>query len=256
VDIFICAHKDFNACPKNKIYKVIHGNEDISVPLEEYTESHTEFSDFEFSLAEGSRIYWLYKNYNPKKYIGICHYRKYFSFFDDVPNIEEIFEAHDIIVTEPQTQYGIIRQYSLTHNVRDIIDVINIVNETQKSWIERGFMKSVNGNVLYACNMFIMRSDDFLKYCECVFGVIKEFCKRRGWENDNDVKKYVELNKEDYLKMIYPGNTIEYQSRVLGFLLERLTSLYISTHFSKPYKFPILVTEDKYKGKSGNNYIK
>jgi hypothetical protein len=247
LDIFICAHKDFKAYPTNDVYKIIHGNEKIDVPLRQYSETHTELSDLEFSLAEGSRIYWLYKNYKLKKYIGICHYRKYFSFFDKIPDIEKIFSGHDIIVTKPQTSCSVIKQYSASHRTDDLIDLLNIIKEINPSWFNKGVLDCVNKNVLYACNMFIMESSEFLKYCEYVFNIIKEFCKRRGWKNDEDIRKYVEEHKNEYLKQVYPGNTIEYQSRVLGFLLERLTSIYISTNFENPHIIPMIITEDKYK---------
>ena len=129
LDIFICSHTDFKIYPKNNVYKIVHGKEHITVPLEQYIETETDLSSLEYSLAEGSRMYWLYKNYKLKKYIGICHYRKYFDFFENVPNIDELFKEHDIITTTPLTEKSLLDQYSEYHRKEDLIEICEIASQ-------------------------------------------------------------------------------------------------------------------------------
>lgn len=255
VDIFICAHKDFKEFPNNPVYKIIHGKEKINIPLEQYTETTTDLSPMQFSLAEGSRIYWLLKNYEPKDYIGICHYRKYFKFYDNVPNIDCIFKDHDVITTEPLTHISIANGYAISHRFRDLQDMANIACRLYPEWAKE-FVKALNGNILYSCNMFVMRKNDFKDYGDKAFSILKGFCNERGWNTDEGIKKYVEEHRNEYVKNIYPGNTTEYQQRILGFLLERITSAYISTMFKNPYTVEMITTEDKYKGKEGEKYFK
>jgi ATP-dependent exoDNAse (exonuclease V) alpha subunit len=61
-----------------------------------------------------------------------------------------------------------------------------------------------------------------------------------------DIDKRIENNKEKYLKNFYPNNTVEYQHRIYGYLLERMVGVFIVKHFKKLKWYNIIVTEDKY----------
>lgn len=252
VDIFICAHKNFEKYPDNDVYTIVHGHESIDVPLKQIEEGDTDISSMEYSLAEGSRMYYLWKNYNFKKYVGFCHYRKYFNFFDRVPNIDKIFENYDVILTNPIKCGSIPAEYGYYHNLNDLMAVKDIIQKDFKEYYQP-FMNACFSGIMFPCNMFIMKSEDFNEYCSFVFGVLKEFIKERGFKNDNDIKAYVRKHSAEYLKNFYPNNTIEYQSRILGYLLERLTNAYIFYKFKKPICFSLMETEDKYShGKASN----
>lgn len=244
-DIFVCAHKEFKVCPTNPVYKVIHGDSDLNVPIEQYRETDTDLHSMEFSLAEGSRIYWLWKNWKCKDYIGICHYRKYFKFFNEVPDLDEVFNEYDVITTEMTLPFDMPTAYKITHRFEDFKTVFRIVSEKYE-WISNSLLNSGTCNKLHPCNMFVMRREDFNEYCGIVFDIINIFCERMNWKSDDDIKKFVAEHESEYKKSIYPGNTLEYQSRVLGFILERLTSMYIDAKFKSPLISEIIVTEDKY----------
>ena len=245
VDIFICAHKDFKVYPDNDVYTIVHGNEKISVPLKQISESEDDISPMQFSFAEGSRMYYLWKNYGFKKYVGFCHYRKYFSFFDKVPDIDKIFKNYDVILANPIKCGNIPMEYGGYHNINDLMLVKDIIRNKFKEYYS-AFIRACMSGIMFPCNMFIMKSDDYKEYCSFVFGVLKEFTKERGFKSDNDIKIYVKKHSNEYLKNYYPNNTIEYQSRMCGFLLERLTNAYIFYKFKNPLCFSIMETETKY----------
>lgn len=246
LDIFICSHKQFDIYPKNDIYKVIHGTEEIDVDLDEFEDYGTKLTPMEFSYAEGSRMYWLWKNYRLKDYIGICHYRKYFDFWDKVPNMDKVFENHDVVLGSPMNWGSNFAFYQNCHNINDMMLTMDIIKQKYPEY-DKPFREYMLGGKMYICNMFIMKSNDYKDYCKFVFGVLEEFTKRRKWHSDLDIKRYVTLHKQEYIKNFYPNNTVEYQSRILGFVLERLTNAYIFKHFKKPYLVNIIETEDKYK---------
>jgi len=244
-DIFICAHSDFDVYPRNSVYKVIHGcDHPLNVDLEQYVETETDLSPFQFSLAEGSRMYWLYKNYCFKDYVGFCQYRKYFGFFEEVPCIEDIFKSHDVVVCRNNIGVSMYQQYAISHRIKDFDDAFIIFSKICPN-ISNKIRISICQNFMYDCNMFIMRSDDFKEYCNVVFTTIREFCRKRGWVMDSDIVSFVSNHKSEYIKQAYPGNLIEYQSRVLGFILERLTSLYIGAVFKRPYLCDKIMTNNK-----------
>jgi hypothetical protein len=48
------------------------------------------------------------------------------------------------------------------------------------------------------------------------------------------------------LKDYEPNNTVEYQYRIGGYLAERLTNLFLLTHFKKIKTYPVVITENRY----------
>jgi len=93
--------------------------------------------------------------------------------------------------------------------------------------------------------MALNRITQLKKYCEFIFGVLNEYLSITGY----DIFKRIVDNKDKYLKDFYPNNTIEYQYRIGGYLAERLTNVFIMTHFKKIKAYPVIVTEDKYTKK-------
>lgn len=243
LDIFICSHVDVNEVlhPHNRVYKVLCGPDTKqSSELEVFRETVTDITPKEYSYAEGSRIYYLYKECQSilKDYVGICHYRKYFSFFDNVPNMDEIFSQYDIVCgnnvlqkIENNIQYGIslYNQYAIAHNTKDMVDVLMCIYDKKPDYFNDA-MAAFSSSVLYPCNMFIMKKDDFLEYCDFVFTVLGEFDNRNGLHCDDDVAKHVIQQKSNYRLSIVD---VKYQQRLDGFLLERLTQVFIKHHFQE-----------------------
>lgn len=100
LDIFICAHKLFEKRVFNESYKILsvgkntelYGNDIIR------DDDGINCSEMNNFYSELSGYYWIWKNYSIKDYIGFCHYRRYFDFMDNIPNVDEIFKEYDIIL--------------------------------------------------------------------------------------------------------------------------------------------------------------
>lgn len=185
------------------------------------------------------------KNVELKDYVGICHYRRYFDFLDDVPNIEEIFKECDAIIRKPhKLPISIKEQYESCHNIEDLNLMGEILKENFEGYypIYNAFMKS---KYFVPCNMVILKKDDFLELVN--FG--KEFLKEFLWRTNVDVYKRVFENEEKYVKKFYPNSTHNYQIRMLSFLLERLTNIFIFKKYKKLKAYNVIVTENKYNVK-------
>jgi len=249
VNIFIGTQKTFEPKVTNEVYKIIVGNHDIE------NNSNLELIQCKHDLPLDDRFYseiymldYIAKNRELKKYVGFCHNRRYFSFLDKIPNIDEIFSEFDCITAKPkQFKSNIIAQYKSCHNIEDLYIIGGIIADKYPQYAKM-WHTFINGKIFIPYNMFIMKSEDFIEYMKFIMGVLDEYVKIVG----TDINKRIEDNKDKYLKSFYPNNTQEYQYRIGGYAAERLSNLFILTHFKKIKTYPVIVTENKYQNEKSN----
>lgn len=235
VDIFLYTHIPFTPIVKNKVYKILTCSDkefDTQLPvLRDYTGDN--ISDKNLMYNEYTGLYWLWKNYQLKDYVGLNHYRRIYNWTDNVPDIDQIFKTHDIILNEPIVFSDIIKEehnnytwYGYWHNIEDFYLLEDIIN-TYFSEYKDGFNKMKNAEYIYNSSMFIMRKNMFIEYCEFVFSVLGQFVKQRGFNTNNDAIKWVEENKEKYIKPYLPYYNIKMQSRIIGYIAERVLNVFL-----------------------------
>ena len=83
-----------------------------------------------------------------------------------------------------------------------------------------------------------MKKNDFIKYCDFVFQILFEFDRRYNFTSDEDV--------ENYMRKYFKGDTVFYQSRLQGYLSERISNVFYLKHFnaSRIKIFPIAFLND------------
>ena len=175
----------------------------------------------------------MYKNGNiSSKFIGINHYRRYFNFTDKIPNIEELFDNYDIILSEPvNLNLTMIQQYCQNHICEAYNEILNIIKEIKPEYYKTA-LKSSEEKTIYSCNLFIMKKKDFFKFCEFIFDVLFEFDRRKNFTSDEDVLNYTKSifkNSSDYY----------YQSRLEAFLSERMSNIFFRHHFKRIKTFSV-----------------
>lgn len=237
LDIFVCTHKDFKQIVSNPCYKVINVR-DI-----DYNELGLTYNDDFYS--ELIALYWIVKHYDIKDYIGICHYRRYFDFIDDIPNMDELFKEYDVILPKPlKLRFNIKQHYGLCHNIEDFEIIQKIINEWFPNYTKASDI--VFGNkYLFTNNMFVMKRDDFLEFFSFYKNVIDRYLTYIG----NDVDKRINDNKDKYLKNFKnnpQSGEFWYQKRIGGFISERLLTLFALKKFRKIKMYNIELTEKKY----------
>lgn len=251
LDIFIGTYKTFNVPVSNSAYNIIVGNHEIenNSNLKLIKCKYDSILDDTF-FSETYMLKCIAENYQLKDYVGYCHYRKYFNFMDDIPDMDEMFSKYDAIVGKPiiYKTRTIKQDYGACHNIEDLYIVGGIIADKYPSY-SQSWHNFINGNILIPYNMFIMKSEDFKEYIKFIFDVLDEYLKIVG----TDIRKRIEDNKEKYLKRTYPNNTVDYQYRIGGYISERLTNLFIMTHFKRLRTYPIIVTENKYTQKKDNS---
>lgn len=231
---FICTHKDFNIYPINKDYTIISGKKlDNDYPLDIIIEEENELTPLQPFYGEGTRIKYVRDNVELPDYIGFCHYHRFFAFGNNIPNMDEIFKEHDAILFGKTKVKDSAVQYSKCHNVEDLNDIYYIVINKYPNK-DKEIMQTYRQDFLYTCNMFIMKKEDFIAYCDFVFPILDEYVKKMGYKNMDDVNAHIKEKKEYYLKKLAPNNNINYQNRYGGFLLERLSNIFFALHFKNP----------------------
>lgn len=172
----------------------------------------------EYSISDKNRqyceltgIYWAWKN-DRSNYVGFSHYRRKFV-LSEGQMFTIVSDDIDVVVTEPIVNFATVKgQYAKDHVVEDWDTFIRVIGELAPEYLESA-LKVQNDIYYYAYNMFIMKKEIFNEYCSFIFPILKRCEELIG-------------TKEDV-----------YQNRYVGFLAERLVSIFLTKH--KKYKVAI-----------------
>lgn len=241
-NIYIITHTDF-ACPvHNPVYKIVTCRDlNENYDLEVLKADGLDLPESDPFYAELYHYKYLADNVKLPKYVGFCHYRKYWLFADNVPDMDELFKTYDLICPRPmQLGRSMRQQYANCHNVEDLDLAAEILKEMYPVYKTEADA-CLSSQTLYPCNMFVMKSKDFKAYVKWMYSILDEFCKRRG-----DMKKYIHEHYSDYEKPFREIKDMEkYQYRVGGYVAERLTNIYFLKNFHKKYAVPVIMTGDR-----------
>lgn len=230
--ILVATHKQY-WMPKDSCYVPIHvgreGKSDIGY-MGDNTGDH--ISGKNLNYCELTGLYWAWKNLICE-YIGLCHYRRYFSkhkfYFSRKGNIlkkkdfEKILCKYDVILPKITNlnELTIREQYEKMHMKKDL-DCAETVLKEQFPLYSRSFDKVMNQHKMYSCNMFVMKKKDFDRYCEWLFPILFE------------VEKCINISGYS-----------PYQTRVFGFLSERLFNVWLDYHKFNSKAVRVIHLEDK-----------
>ncbi len=213
IKILISCHKD-TAYLKSNIWQPIQlgcKNTDKRLPEMLYDNAGENISALNPMYCELTAQYWAWKNMDAD-YYGFCHYRRYFSFsqeryFEDAygnviekylddsivekyglddENVQKLVEQYDVITTvrkdlrhmpgrfsSVEDQY---RRAPLLHG-KDLQVMLDIIDEKYPEY-SKAAHQHCEGHVTSFCNMYILKKEIFFDYCQWMFGVLEEFCKR------------------------------------------------------------------------------
>lgn len=232
IEIYICAHKDFDCKIHNNCYKIIcnKGDNVTSTDLS-VVEIEPELSNVGFS--EWQKFYFLYKNkLITSKYVGLEHYRRSMKLSDKIGgniDVNELFKDCDVIVGDIIRVNTIIGQYKYCHNINDLITVCDIINEKFPEY-KNAFDKTMDLKNMVICNVMVLSKEDFYDLCGFMFGVLFSWCDKVGIDKtkdesffdyiDKDISNYSKLHKKD-------DKTFREQARIPGFLAERLLNVWL-----------------------------
>ena len=245
--VLICCHK---ACelPKDDVFLPIQVGaaiSDVDLGMQRDDQVNGEpcdnISGKNKSYCELTAMYWALKNirkiYPDLEYIGLNHYRRYFSFeskcfFSDfitrpvyeirnynlpINKLENYLKKEYVIVAKQKVyQYPLFIDYCMCHIREDLTLTYKVLMELYPDYEESFFRVIMEGCKLSPYNMTIMKWDKFESYCEWLFSIL------------NEIEKRIDIT-----------NYSERQKRIFGFLAERLFNVWIDKNCKKQKKLNV-----------------
>lgn len=191
--------------------------------------------------CELTALYWIWKNDIFSKYIGLCHYRRYFKmnfgildlwkkqynrkqlYSEDIrvtSRIINCLEKGFTILPKP-LNFGkttVKEQYESCHVPEDL-EILEKIVKTKFPNYEQAWDDVFTSHQLYTYNMFITNRKRFNDYMEWLFQILFE------------VEKYI------------PPKEDPYQNRTFGFMSERLFNVYLTYNKISIKELPIIFIE-------------
>ncbi len=218
IKILVATHKKY-WMPDDKVYVPLHvgreGKQDLG-----YIGDNTgdNISSKNANYCELTGLYWAWKNLDCE-YIGLCHYRRYFGKIGrwnkyvrsekerilSREELEVLLEDSDIILPEKYSfnDSTVGKQYEQAHKWQDMLEVRKIISEMYPEYL-KSFDDTMNSSEAHFLNMFVTKKVIFSEYCEWLFSILFELEKR------------IDISLYD-----------SYQSRIYGFLSERLFNVWL-----------------------------
>ncbi len=175
--------------------------------VQDNTGEHISHKNREY--CELTALYWIWKN-DDADYVGICHYRRHFEL--DQERIKRLAGSDiDVVLTLPILNFPSVREvYRHDHVETDWDCMLEAIRILCPVYMAEA-IELQNGNFYYAYNMLIARKPIFDDYCSWLFPIL-QYCETHCEKKDN-----------------------AYQNRYIGFLAERLLTIYMK-HHEKEYK--------------------
>ncbi|MCD7929410.1 MAG: DUF4422 domain-containing protein [Clostridiales bacterium] len=227
--MYIVTHKSFNP-PNLENYLPISVGGKIIRPDYIMDNSKINISNKNKNYCELTAIYWLWKN-TCNVNIGISHYRRYFfsNYFTNninnvitIDHLDNYLNEYDIVM--PKKYYfkkNVYKQYCTCGCgfQNDLVNLKKIISELYPEYIDT-FDEVFQNNGTYLYNMFYTKKEMFDEYCEWLFSILFKLEEVTDLTNYND-----------------------YQSRIFGFLSERLLYVWIKKNNFKIKELPVMNTE-------------
>lgn len=246
--IYLCSHKPFKPIPETEAhperYRIITNCTDpfpptkldiVRVNDKKYECNYGE--DLQNSLNEWRYIDCISMN-EPllNKYIGINHYRRYFdTSVVDRLDLDLIFEECKIPILlgtpvvfsnfnigehDNESWFGYWHSYTCWKEFEKYFKEIH-PNLTKE------FDEMAQADFLHNSAMSIMPRDLFIDMCDFVLGTFDQLQDKFGIHNEQEALAYVDKHIEEWVRPYRPYYTREISARVLGFLIERITGVWL-----------------------------
>ena len=221
-----------------------------------------------YFYIENTGTYWIWKNVKAK-YKGQMQYRRPLSGVTDEMNFEEVFSKYDVITCEPfhhpshKTPTAeepmiisadtVEQGYAFSNCLDDLLILEMAIKMYYPDYAEDYDKYIKNGPNLYYSNGFIMKAEDYDRYCEFLFNCLNGYLKLADIKSEKDLIEHVKYNLEVGKYQRYPepkrvpAEAIKWQCSIGGFLSERLWTLWLQHNFSddKVLKLPYIKMEEK-----------
>lgn len=252
----------YSLCYSKKNFKFL--NDSVITPLQVGAANGTNvcelkdnigdnISDKNYFYIENTGTYWIWKNVTGAKYKGQMQYRRPLDGVNENLDFDDVFSRYKVITCKPFNHPAnsqptnenpmfipamTVEQGYAFSNCIDDLRVIEMVIELYYPEYKESYIKYIkNGENLYYSNGFIMKSEDFDKYCEFLFDCLDKYQQFVDVSTPQKLMERVVYNMEvgKYPKHMSPETRtkegIRWQMSIGGFLSERLWTLWLLHNF-------------------------
>lgn len=191
--------------------------------------------------AELCGLYWAWKNDRNSSYKGLCHYRRYFDLSRDTwfrlsagpihsaqksanrfaLDPTQLLKGYDIILPRAYTlKQSVYAEFVQYHHVQDLERLKRAIELTYPEYLPT-YDAFFQGRRHHCFNMVLTRSEWFDRYCTWLFQVLAQFDE------------------------LDPTTRSGYQTRIAGFLGERLLNVFVLHHNLRVLELPIFQIQKK-----------
>lgn len=231
--IFIIAHKKFPQILLSNYKTLLVGKKNFCLKNALRDDVGINIATKNKNYCELTGLYWIWKNWNePSDYIGLVHYRRYFSksflfnnvkFYLSDDYIEKKLKKYDCILPRKfrfRKTIGVNYYQNGAGKKKDLMTLKKVIKEKFSEY-SVSLDKVLQSHSASYCNMFIMKPKYFNQYCDWLFSVLFEMEKRTSLK----------------------GYTKE-EARIYGYLGEILLNVWVNHNNIRVKYLPMVVTEE------------
>lgn len=192
IKIIVATHKKYQM-PKVDIYLPIQVGAEGKEKLGYETDNNgNNISIKNPYFCELTGLYWAWKNLDAK-YIGLVHYRRYFTLCKKIPKnkeekfqnilkknqVEALLKETDVILPKKRKYYieNLYDHYKHTMYIEPLDETEKIIQYKYPEYLEE-FNKLHKRTSAHMFNMFIMKKEILDQYCSWLFDILFELEKR------------------------------------------------------------------------------
>lgn len=198
LQILVCCHKADSYIRTDEPYlpvqvgKALHPELDLGFQNDNVGDN---ISEKNACWCELTALYWGWKNLNDVKYLGLCHYRRYFDYDINDNNIDRLLKDHDIVVVKQTnkmwSKFERPRNLMNTTSVEDYFLYMDTMLAMHPEYKKEIISYYYNSRKSYPYTMFITTKEVYDDFCEFIFPVFEEIEKRSKEHGYTRQKRFI-----------------------------------------------------------------
>ena len=246
IKIIVATHKKYQM-PKDKMYLPLHvgaaGKDSIGYQRDDEGKNISKKNPY---FCELTGLYWAINNLDAD-YIGLVHYRRYFSTkkqylktekekFKNIlsgKEVDKLLDKADIILPKKRNYFieNLYNHYKHTMHIEPLDLAGEMIKEKYPEYLDE-FEKLHTRKSAHMFNMCIMKQEILKEYCDWLFNILFELEKRV------DASQYSDFHKRFY-----------------GRISELLLDVYVNTNKLKYVEVPVIDIQNVNWLKKGGSFL-
>lgn len=201
ISVFVVSHKKYKM-PEDKMYIPLQAGAEGKEKINGYIQDNSKADNISSKnpyFCELTGLYYIWKNISTD-YVGLVHYRRYFTTKKIIPKKEEDkfkivisnteiqkqLENSNIILPKKRNYYieNLYDHYKHTMYIEPLDETAKIIQEKYPEYMKE-FNKLHKRKSAHMFNMFIMKKEILDEYCKWLFDILFELEKRMENQQNN-----------------------------------------------------------------------